>query len=197
MTSTALGSGSGRLLRAGAGSLCAVGLSLVAHLAGGGSAPGWLPLLALVALVTTAATLLAGRRRGLVAIAAALGGAQVALHTAFTRLAATGGCPPVETTHLHAGALDGCAPAMESMHGGRAMLLAHALATLVIALVLAVGERALWLLAAWTVPALPGAPRLPATGGAARRRDTAVLLPRRPVVHGGASRRGPPVPLPA
>lgn len=145
-------------------------LAAGAHLAGGARlpAPGiLLAVLALTALVSTAATRL---RLAFPAMAALLGAGQLVLHEIFTAfgrpgLAAAPGFPL--DGHLHAGShaasaeLAALAAHVSPADPGSAplMLAAHAVATLGCALLLARGEAALWALAAWLRPlaALPQA----------------------------------------
>lgn len=80
--------------------------------------------------------------------------------------------------------------------GGTAMLAAHVAATALTAVLLLHGERALWSLWGWLLPAvrvvraapLPVFPRLP-------RPEAALRVAPRPVLLDAASRRGPPVRL--
>ncbi|SLK09793.1 hypothetical protein [Arthrobacter sp. P2b] len=145
-------------------------LAAGAHLAGGAQlpAPGiLLAVLALTALVSTAATRL---RLAFPAMAALLGAGQLVLHEIFTAfgrpgLAAAPGFPL--DGHQHAGShaasaeLAALAAHVSPADPGSAplMLAAHAVATLGCALLLARGEAALWALAAWLRPlaALPQA----------------------------------------
>jgi hypothetical protein len=76
-----------RTVRAAVFAGSAVWLSLIAHVAGGGSAPPIGLVLALVLLTSVATTLLAGRRRGHLSIAVTLMSLQVLLHQAFALLA--------------------------------------------------------------------------------------------------------------
>ncbi len=138
-------------------------LAAGAHLAGGAQlpAPGiLLAVLALTALVSTAATRL---RLAFPAMAALLGAGQLVLHELFTAfgrpvLAAAPGFPIDGHRHdgSHAATTEVAALAahLSPADPGSAplMLGAHAVATLGCALLLARGEAALWALAAWLRP---------------------------------------------
>jgi hypothetical protein len=121
-----------------------------------------LAVLSLTALGSTTATRL---RLGFPALAALLGGGQLALHEVFSAFSSpgthqgSGTAAPHESHFAGAGIL---APAADHLAGaaetaGPLMLSAHILATLASALLLAKGEAALWALAAWLRPlvALP------------------------------------------
>jgi hypothetical protein len=137
-----------------------------AHLAGGGELPAPAILLAVLALTALGSTTATRLRLRFPAMAALLGGGQLALHEVFTAFGAPGaeaaGAPTLHAGHL-AGA-DVLPAALGHAHAAEAasgplMLAGHALATLVCALLLAKGEEALWALAAWLRPlaALPRA----------------------------------------
>jgi hypothetical protein len=153
------------LLRATAVATVILTLAAGAHLAAGGELPApaiMLAVLSLTALGSTAATQL---RLGFPALAALLGGGQLALHEVFSAFSSSGThqgsatATPHESHFAGAGIL---APAVDHLAGaaetaGPLMLAAHILATLASALLLAKGEAALWALAAWLRPlvALP------------------------------------------
>lgn len=156
------------LLRASTLAAGTLALAGGAHVVGGGRlpAPGiLLAVLALTALASTAATRL---RLAFPAMAALLGGGQLALHellTAFSApLESAAGAPAA--AHLHQVPLAGFAafaPLAEHLSPANPalaplMLAAHAAATLGCALLLAKGEAALWALADWLRPfaGLPG-----------------------------------------
>lgn len=185
-------------------------LAAGAHLAGGARlpAPGiLLAVLALTALVSTAATRL---RLAFPAMAALLGAGQLVLHEIFTAfgrpgLAAAPGFPL--DGHLHAGShatsahpasaeLAALAAHVSPADPGSAplMLAAHAVATLGCALLLARGEAALWALAAWLRPlaALPQAVT-PSANSPVAETSPPDAAPRRPWRNlRQDNRRGPP-----
>ncbi|MDF2051752.1 hypothetical protein [Arthrobacter sp. Cr_A7] len=180
-------------------------LAAGAHLAGGARlpAPGiLLAVLALTALVSTAATRL---RLAFPAMAALLAAGQLVLHELFTAfgrpgLAAAPGFPL--DGHQHAGSHAASAElAALAAHVGPAdpgsaplMLAAHAVATLGCALLLARGEAALWALAAWLRPlaALPQAVA-PSADGPVAETFPPDAAPRRPWRNlRQDNRRGPP-----
>jgi hypothetical protein len=127
-----------------------------AHAFGGGvlPEPGIMVLLFVLALVPV--TLLAGRRITAPVMAVLLCSSQLILHEAFDTLSTASGFMPARGEHVHGlGAVLPAAAAGMGMHAavpGVLMLVAHAVATLVTALVLAKGETALWMLAAWLRP---------------------------------------------
>ena len=123
-----------------------------------------------LAMVTVPLTLLAvavtARRIGFPLLAGVFAVTQLGLHVAFEALTApvmgvtTAGMPGAH----HAGhlALTGAPPAVDPMGGVPAwMLIAHLVAALACALVLARGEQALWALVAWLAPALHAAVAAP------------------------------------
>jgi len=163
----------------------------------------------LAVLLMMAALVLTSWRCGPVLLLGSLGAAQVLVHESF--MACTSHVPagvfPAELGAHHgvqafvsgqvsahsASAIDGSASAGP---GGWSvtMQIAHVLATLVTALVLARGEQALWRLVARLLPAIPGVPLVRVCGPL----RTAMLLSVRPVlrpsvISGGAGLRGPPL----
>ncbi|MDQ0924952.1 hypothetical protein QF038_003460 [Pseudarthrobacter sp. W1I19] len=152
-------------LRASTVATVILALASGAHLAGGGELPAPVILLAVLALTTLASTTATRLQLGFPAMAALLGSGQLALHEVFTAFGApgpAGGAPTLHAGHL-AGA-DVLPAALGHAHAaepasGPLMLAAHAVATLVCALLLAKGEEALWALATWLRPlaALPHA----------------------------------------
>lgn len=220
MTSPA--AGALRLVRALAVALVVVALAAGGHVLAGGAAPSPLLLGAGGVAVLLAATVLAGRRLSGTRIVALLGLGQAGLHTLLAlspapacaeavHAAASGPAGhAVHAVHAVQGIADAapaaaglCATAGGHAHagdallaGGTAMLAAHVAATALTAVLLLHGERALWLLWGWLLPAarvvraapLPVFPRLP-------RPEAALRVAPRPVLLDAASRRGPPVRL--
>ena len=150
-------------------------LTVVGHLAGGGSLEQLSPLAVLVPMLATVLVALAERCRGLVAVLATLGAGQVGLHYLLVLL----------TAHGHSATF----PALS-------MVVAHAVATLVLAPVVCSADAAVAGLAGALRRILPRRPRV---------RAVAVPLPTRAVpaadvplrasagvvaVH---ARRGPPI----
>jgi len=109
-------------------------LSLVAHVAAGGAAPGSLVLMLMAGLVALAAVLITGARLGPVRVLVALTAMQVVLHEAFMWL----GAPAVMATMVM-----GHQPGFSAT----AMVGAHVAATALTAALLAYGEAVLWFLA--------------------------------------------------
>lgn len=195
--------GAARLGRATALAVAAYGLSLLAHVVGGGQLPAPWATAGLGLLTLWAAVAVTGRRLGRLATLALLGGSQLALHGAFGVFDSAGTCATV--VHQHAGHhVDGavvvCAdPALTAGHAmpmGVSMLVAHAVTALLLALLLARGEQAMWFLCSlvWRrPPARLALPSLPLVRGAAAREVVCRVVP----VPGGVGRRGPPAPAPA
>ena len=190
------------LLRATAVATVILTLAAGAHLAAGGALPTPAIMLAVLSLTALGSTTATRLRLGFPALAALLGGGQVALHEVFTAFSSSGtaaGSGPAASHVSHVAGPGFLTPAADHLAGAAAtaaplMLAAHVLATLGSALLLAKGEAALWALAAWLRPlvALPqpvacddGAPPLAAFPPAA-----APLRPWRNLRQD--SRRGPP-----
>jgi hypothetical protein len=203
-----------RGVRAAVLAASALALASTAHVAAGGGLPS-LPLLALLAVpVVWGAVALTVRPLGPVALTLGLGGAQVLLHEALMALS-TGACgaPQAGTAAMagmagmHGGvaAPTGCVahamPAVGTSAAatGTAMLLAHAVATVLTALVLARGERVvvcLLTLLAWSVRRLNAGTAVPPVVDvrSSRLRHTwpdAVELASA-VLDAAGGRRGPP-----
>ncbi|MDP5226607.1 MULTISPECIES: hypothetical protein [Arthrobacter] len=148
-------------LRAVLLALAMVALAIGAHSFAGGSLPAPPILAALLALVLLASVLVTRFRLRLPAMTAVLGLGQLGLHEAFGALSATPVEIPGAGLHQHDGGAalvgtlqhlsSGMAAHDAAGHSG-AMLLAHAVATALMALLLAQGEAALWALAAWLRP---------------------------------------------
>lgn len=172
-----------RLLRALALAVVLLGLAGAAHVLGGGALPHPGVLAGVVGLVVAAALVITPRRLSTRRLLAVLGAGELALHHTFALLAANT-LAPVEHSLAPGGALAGVVGAGHHGHGyavvgtvagsvgsagslgamddmghatgaaGLLMLTAHVVATVVTAVVLARGEAALWLLAAWLLPVL-------------------------------------------
>lgn len=198
-------------LRSGLLTAVMLALSAGAHLTGGGVLPdaGVLAGLTAVALVPVTAIAL-GRVRLRTAVLA-LGLGQIALHHAFTALAATAPCETgIANETMHGAHLGAAAPSATTgalhclgaaphlgpglMDGNVVMTAAHVAAVMATAAVVAGGERSLVLLRAWLTPLLLLlVPVMPAAGERLRTRSDVAcpVLPRR---NGPTrSRRGPPL----
>jgi hypothetical protein len=165
-----------RLARAAVVAGSTVLLAAAAHTAGGGALPDPLIFVGLLALTLLPAAWLCGRRVRPAAVLALLGTGQFVLHSAFDALSTAAAVSQFSPAagHVHVlGTLPaGGVPAHGAHLNGEspAMLLAHALATLAVGLLLARGEAALWALLAWLsplvrlllLPALHPAPTVPA-----------------------------------
>jgi hypothetical protein len=174
--------------------------------------PGPAALALLVVPLVWAAVVVTARPLGAWTLAGALGGAQLVLHEALMALSGPTCALPTSVTGMHmphmgavpvSSAVAGCA-AHTTMAGaapgaGPAMVLAHGVATVLTALLLAHGERAL----AGTLALLRSA-KLRLTVVAAPTPYALIQVartlhtydPARPasaVLAGGAGRRGPPV----
>ncbi|MFJ6358603.1 hypothetical protein [Pseudarthrobacter oxydans] len=153
------------LLRATAVATVILALAAGAHLAAGGELPAPAIMLAVLSLTALGSTTATRLRLGFPALAALLGGGQVALHEVFTAFSSSGtaaGSGPAASHVSHVAGPGFLTPAADHLAGAAAtaaplMLAAHVLATLGSALLLAKGEAALWALAAWLRPlgALP------------------------------------------
>jgi hypothetical protein len=189
------------MLRAVALGLVAFTLGLAGHLAGGGAAPAALPSAGLAVGAMWVSIFLTGRRLGVLSLGAVLGGSQLVLHQGFTALAPSTGCAVLAGPDHHhvAAGLVSCADHGLQTGGhwpfsSALMVAAHVVATMLLAAVLAGGERALWFLAGLVGPARMPRPlaQLPE-----RRGDVAVagggvrLLSSLDAI-GGVGRRGPP-----
>ena len=171
------------MLRGAGLALCCATLGVAAHAAAGGELPAFGPTALLTVVLAGAGVALADRRRGLPAILAIVGGAQVGLHVLLDSLA----------HHAPAESLT-----VSPASGPVVMTGLHAAAALVMALLLAGAERSAFVLGAvldWLLGAVPVRPFTPPAWAAAVAKPVAVvssgelrLLLRR--VHG---RRGPPV----
>lgn len=185
-----------RQVRSAVLAVVVLALAATAHVLAGGELPTLLVLSGL-ALGTACATWALTRfRLGRVAILAVLGAGQFLLHQAFELF---GPSSAVATTgHDHSAAamaaqLSSATP-MTGMTDSLPMVTAHVLATILAALVVAHGERALWALLAWCTP-LARVLRLvlpPVTPRPARRVETTARRPRRLDLVRVTPRRGPP-----
>ena len=195
-----------RLFRTGLIGSVVLGLAAGGHLAAGGQLPALPVLVALCAASMAPVAALTRFRLSFPALAGLIGAGQLWLHWAFGTLSgAPSGVPQVllsahaehtdhvATTVAH-GTLTVAVPAHTEAPEAL-MFAAHTVATLVTALLLARGERALGVLAGWLEPLLrrPG----PTTNFPVRipgPYNVAVVLPSsRPGLR-LPSRRGPPLP---
>ncbi|KHL04408.1 hypothetical protein [Sinomonas humi] len=145
-----------RLSRAVVVSSSTVLLAAGGHLAGGGSLPDPLVVVGILALVTLPVMALAGRKISPPMMFAILGVGQFGLHNAFEVLSASASSAStlsVASGHVHLmGAISKPAHAAPMAMDTGHMLLAHAIATVLTALLLAHGESAVWALLAWLRP---------------------------------------------
>lgn len=209
-----------RATRAALVATLVLALSAAAHAVGGGHLPDPLVLAALAA-ITLAGTMLAARARFTVPrLVGVLGAAQLGLHVALDTLGhGVATCVPAGPSagagHTGHGAVLVCSPgaglpdagaglassahlasSSASVLPGVWMVAAHAVATLVLAVVLARGERALERLGAWLTPR--ASLLVPVVVAVSRR---AIAVPaastRRPATRhpSTAPTRGPPVAL--
>jgi hypothetical protein len=195
-----------RVIRTVAITAVIVGLAATAHVAGGGAVPRPLGTAGVVLGTAYVCGWLARRRLSATAIAALLVAGQWTLHHAFDLLQ-TSVCVPAgrslhSATHVaEAGCVPGPVTAVEAhaVTPSWLMLAAHAVATVVTAVVLATGERALWSLCGLLAALRPALPRpLPAVvaGPAPVPHAAPPARPRRAVLLRVSPRRGPPAPLP-
>lgn len=163
-----------RLSRAAVVSGATVFLAAGAHAMAGGSLPDPLIVAGLLAIAALPAVWLCGRKVSPAAMIAVLGAGQLVLHEAFGVLSQSSATAPAlapTAGHVHVlGPIAGHAVGAAGHSEGAGMLLAHALATLATALLLARGEAALWALGDWlrplvrvlALPAIVPAPTAPA-----------------------------------
>lgn len=127
--------------------LAVLGVSAAAHQLGGGRVPGVLAFLLLAVLLAPPTWLALGRRLGAPALVALLGTGQLAVHLGLAAMAPTAGsagAPHVHDALPGALAAGSSAPMAPMTGSGASMLLAHGVATAVLAVVLARAEAALW-----------------------------------------------------
>lgn len=147
---TRAGTGVLRAARTAVAVLAVLGVSAAAHQLGGGRVPGTLALLVLALLLAPPTWLALGRRLSAPSLVALLGAGQGAVHlglAAMTPGAGSAGAPHLHDalpTGLAASSSAATAPMAPMAGSGGPMLLAHVLATLVLAVVLARAEAALW-----------------------------------------------------
>lgn len=176
-----------RVARAALVATLVLALTALAHRVAGGALPDPLVLAALAAFTLAGTTAAARLRFTPARLVVLLGGAQLALHQALTVLT-PGSCHAVgggagHLAHLAASSgavvcavpsVDGAASPLHPEHlaaSGAWMVAAHAAATVVLALVLAHGERALERFLTWVTPR--GALPLPARATVLGRRGVA------------------------
>lgn len=192
--------------RAAVLTVAVVGLACAAHVIGGGGVPSpWL-VAALAGVTGWVCAWVARCRLRWPAVLGLLTVGQVTLHESLTYFAAPG-CGAGVPAGGHAGHSAGtthCDVAASALglaaHESRslAMLAAHAAATVVLTLIVARGERAVWAVASWLSPLIPflllvAAPLVLARP---RRQPRALGVPWRPTRHvllRVSPRRGPPV----
>ncbi|MFE4544782.1 hypothetical protein [Arthrobacter sp. NPDC056727] len=195
-----------RLFRSGLIGSIVLGLAAGGHLAGGGQLPEPAILAALCAVTMVPVAALTRFKLSLPVLIGLLAGGQAWLHWAFDAMSASTGAavsPALLSEHAgHASAaLNHEALMMAPAHGsapGGFMFAAHAVATLVTALLLARGERALGALADWLGPLFwAPEPAVIVPVRVPRPHFAAALLP--PQHHSVRlpSRRGPPLPAAA
>lgn len=201
MTSSELGAL--RLARAFGFAIAAFALSVGAHVLAGGTPPSLTASLVLVAGTVWVSLFLTGRQRGARSVVAAMGLLQLVLHQALMLSAGASRCPALDApgNHLHAlssAARSACMamPSLSQTHVAPGiplgMTLAHALAAVVLGLVLARGESAIWFLAALVWPSRPVARAVPVGMPRAWSIPTVPAVRRLGQAVAPISRRGPP-----
>jgi hypothetical protein len=193
-----------RLARAGSLAVTAFALTSVAHVVAGGVLPAtpWMVSIFLVTLCGS--VVVTGRRLGRGATVAGLGVSQMVLHAAFAFLSPGGSCTRASSgLVMHSGheAVMRCSdPAMTMpVHHSTGVVMgaAHAVAAVLVGLVLARGEAAVWFLASLVWPGLPSRVQVVPAASAPR-----VAVRPRPAARqlfgtGGLGLRGPPLALSA
>jgi hypothetical protein len=197
---TSSGLGALRLARAFGFTIAAFALSVGAHVLAGGTTPSVTASLVLGGSTLWVSLFLTGRRLGARSIVVAMGLTQVLLHEALMMATPGGRCPGLDRAGSHLHALSAAArsvcmtmPALPQAHGiPLGMMLAHAAAAVLLGLVLARGESAVWFLVALVWPSRPVAVAVPA--GMPRTWSLATVPAVRRLNPGLApiSRRGPP-----
>ena len=194
-----------RLTRAAFFAVSAVGLASAAHLAAGDDVPASIALFS-VPVVMIIVNVLAASRRGPGGLFVGMGLTQIVLHVAFMMTSIAPACGPASAmsgmamTGEHGHFAVVCEPVtghgttVAGLWPSAPMALAHLLATLLLVLLLARGEKAVWALAAslrfrFLRPApavlLPAVRRLPVVTTTAHRGSQTVHLHT-------VRRRGPP-----
>lgn len=188
-----------RMPRAVAVAAAVLGLAAGAHILAGGELPAPPVMVALAAVVTLTAVLLAGAKMTAPVLAGYLLTGQYALHRAFCALSGTY-VERSEPAHHAPGAAaipfpgpDPAPHAHLAAHASAAMLGLHLLATLATAAVLARAEASLWALAAWLrqLTGLPTPGAMPPAFRPAAIRDG--QRQRQGEVPGQVPARGPPL----
>lgn len=213
-------SGTLRVLRVAIVTVAGTMLAVAAHAAAGGDLPEPGAVVSASVIPALAGLWLSGRRRGWPSIAAVLSAVQVVVHgwlmsaaaaeacsgggghvahhaAAVVRCSSVPGMPGILGTHgMHGGSLRaGPVADWPLAEGSGAMVMAHAVAVALTALVLAAGERAVWQLVQWLRPALR---LLRVTVAVVSRRPAVPVLAAVPVLRlspadlSGPGRRGPP-----
>lgn len=151
-----MGSRWARVARGLLASGAAIFVAALFHVAGGGAAPGVLPLALSLAFSTIASIALTGRSLSLWRLTVAVGASQFLFHLLFGLGTGTATfTAPAGSTHLHAGShltmsmsgsMPGVMPAMPAAHDefSLGMWGAHLTAVLVTVIALRFGERAFW-----------------------------------------------------
>jgi hypothetical protein len=192
-----------RLARAFGFAIAAFGLSVAAHVMAGGTPPSVTASLVLGGATLWVSLFLTGQRRGARSIVAAMGLLQLLLHQALMMSAAGSRCAALDAagSHLHtlgAEARSACMamPSLPQPHAAHGiplgMTLAHALAALLLGLVLARGESAIWFLACLVWPSRPVALAVPVRMPRAWSVPTVPTVRRLSHALAPISRRGPP-----
>lgn len=194
-----------RMLRTGLVGSIILGLTAGGHLAGGEHLPEPGILAALCALTILPVAAATRFRLSMPVLTGLLGAGQVWLHWAFCALSSSTPLTVRESmTHGHAGStalaleMSGAATMTHAAGNDWQMFAAHAVATLGTSLVLARGDEALSVLAAWLRPLA----QLPASCTIVPARVPGpcvgpVALPRDQLVRRMPERRGPPALVPA
>lgn len=146
-----------RLPRAAAITVAMLSLSAGAHLLAGGTLPAPLIMAGLTVLTLLPVMLISRARIAGPVMAVMLGLSQLVLHEAFVRFSAASAFSPAPVGHVHDLAALAQVPAVlaggaSAADPGTLMLVLHAVATALTALMLAKGEAALWALSAWLRP---------------------------------------------
>jgi hypothetical protein len=184
--------GATRLARAAAFGVATLALAAGAHVAAGGGLPSMTILAILAVPISVAAVALTGRRCGPVLLLGSMSTAQVLLNKTLQALTAYVPDDMADQVSDASALAMGDQTTVGADGWSVAMTAAHVVATIVMALLLAHAEQALWQLVCRLLPALPSEPVV--VGRRSLRKLAFISMPALApsVVSGGLGLRGPP-----
>lgn len=184
------GRGVVRFVRATAWAMAAFGLSTGAHVVGGGTSPSFGGALLMAIALLWTGLLITRWRLGRITLIISLAASQMLLHLILTASELSVACGTSGGHHDVVLACAGGTPVPH--HSGSMMLLAHAVTTLALAVLLARGEDAVWFIANRVWPRLPAAPAHLWLTTRTIAPSHLVALRQRTILLGGVGNRGPP-----